>query len=408
MRRFPLGSWLLSLTGLLGLSGCLGVISGPVDVEAVVRDGTEGAYTLDVVTLRTPTDLLRGEGESLRYLRDFSFDASFRDRTNDVSAFPDIGDVVLGARTEAGGRLPEPQLAQQGDVIVAQDFDSLMLLSSWVAIERTFDLFIDLGNPFDVGTEPVIAALYGRVHGPLGIPSGGADNASYLSLADTMFIEPTFWIGKLEGALPLSANEGVIAHELGHRLFFFAFYRAGAPTTWRRELAEGFNNADERLLAAINEGVADLVGVAVTGDAGFGTPSALGEDRDLANRSLDDFLYQPMIEGSHPCNEGTPLGDPAFDIYCTGTVFALSVWEASNRDPDQLRAVLLPAVTAALTEAGERTEVATAGADEMVFDPRWLLEAIATHLDGAPRAAFCDAAERRFAHTDVDEAFLCP
>jgi hypothetical protein len=233
-----------ALLALLSLTGCLGVISGPVDVEAVVRVGAEGDYALEVVTLHSPTDLVRGEGQAIRYLRDFSFDANLRNEANNVSAHPAIDDVIAAGRERSGGRLPEPLLSQRGDVIVAEDFDSLVMLSSWVALERTFELFTELGDPGGVATDPLVAALYGRLHGALGFPAGGADNASYLALADAMFIEPTFWFGKLEGALPLSANEGVIAHELGHRLFFYAFYRLGAPTTWRRELAEGFDNAE--------------------------------------------------------------------------------------------------------------------------------------------------------------------
>ncbi len=393
-----------ALLALLSLTGCLGVISGPVDVEAVVRVGAEGDYALEVVTLHSPTDLVRGEGQAIRYLRDFSFDANLRNEANNVSAHPAIDDVIAAGRERSGGRLPEPLLSQRGDVIVAEDFDSLVMLSSWVALERTFELFTELGDPGGVATDPLVAALYGRLHGALGFPAGGADNASYLALADAMFIEPTFWFGKLEGALPLSANEGVIAHELGHRLFFYAFYRLGAPTTWRRELAEGFDNADERLLA----GFTDLVGVAVTGDPGFGSPSGLGDDRDLASPTVDDFLFEGMIDGTHPCNEGTPLGDDNFGIYCVGTVFASTIWEASNRDAERLRALLLPAVTGALTEAGERTELATEGAEQMVFNYRWLLDGIADRLGGETRAAYCAAAARRFARTDPAEAYQCP
>lgn len=407
-RRAAILFVLVALPALASLPGCLGVVSGPVDVEAILRDGTEGAYTLDVATLETPTDLARGEGTNLRYLRDFSFDAEFRKQVNDVSAYPTIDDVVASAREASGGRVPEPLLSRRGDVIVAEDFDSLMMLSSWVAIERTFDLFVELGDPGGVGSEPLVVALYGRVHGLLGFPAGGADNASYLALADTMFIEPTFWFGKLEGGLPLSANEGVIAHELGHRLFFYAFYRRGAETTWRRDLVESFDNDDERILAGLNEGLADLVGVAVTGDAGFGNASLLSEERDLDSAAVDDFTFEAMVDGTHPCNEGTPLGEEGFGIYCVGTVFALTVWEASNREPERLRTVLLPAITAALSDVGERTELATTGAEQLVFDHRWLLEAIADQLDGEPRSAFCEAAERRFGNDDPAEAFQCP
>lgn len=396
-RRRRLGPTLALLVAAAASAACQEPLAGPLSVEAIVRDTTTGEYGLDVVTLTTPTDLWRGEGSRFYVLRDLAFDKALRNEATDTARYPSVDNYLEANRARSGGSPPVMALHQEGDTWVADDFDTLMLVSAWVALERTLGFFEAVGDDTGATQATLLVAQYGQVAG-LGLPEVAADNAAYLALLDGMFLFPTWLIGDLQASLPLPANEGVIAHELGHRMFFFNVHVAASEEVWRSDTADPSDGASANRLRAVNEGVADLFAIGVTGDTNFGGPSALGDDRNVDTDVARALTYADAVNGSASCSLGSPVDDANFSVYCLGTTVASVVWEAGGGDLDVYRGEVMPAVVRALRQAGARMQAAWDNGDGLVFDVEDFLAPLAEELPtAATHDRLCQQLTARFA-----------
>lgn len=253
-----------------------------------------------------------------------------------------------------GGRLAVEYHVQDG-VGVPLHPDGLELFSYYhalSAVRAELDaLGIDTGAVF-----PVPFAYQPSVGGAV-----LSSNAAYVAAGVHMFV-------LLPGGfdVPLTANPGVVRHELGHALF--SAIVAGdvfAPSPQLR--------APE--VAALNEGFADMLGTLSLDDPDFITLSwDLGGTRD--------------VRGDATLASAAPV---ELDPYSRGTVYASFAWDLRElTDPDF---ALTAAIDALASWAEARSwERGQAGVD--AFAARLAERAIAERPGIA--SALCAAHERRF------------
>lgn len=414
-------SWTLVVaTGLAGSLGC-GKVSGPVQVEALVRDpdASEG-HRLATVTLTQVEDLFTGEGEL--------FDFRSAMATSYVSA-------ALAPTDERGEQLPPDELAEvlrgtgggpvnprlSFDPIeerwLADDFNSLVYLTALHNFEEAWRFYRDVvgddtGATQHHGYVGLSATLVVADWLPLDIPFmvPPFDNAAYNPMTDSFILVPHLYA---EG-VPLAAAQGVIAHEFGHRVFQHNVLNAhGSP--WLNMTTD----QDLLVLLGLNEGAADVFTVAMMQDPDFLRPSVaagpnthqgmhrLADQRQFGGPLAEVMTWQSLLAGEHPDDCGDPLieGDLdedelatyVFNFYCVGTLSAQVMWEAAGRDTRVLRDELAPSFRRGLFLLRERQVTLDEEGEAPLFTVASYLDAIASALPDAYRPAWCDAATVRFA-----------
>ncbi|MEL7304348.1 MAG: hypothetical protein AAGJ56_00850, partial [Myxococcota bacterium] len=234
-------------------------------------------------------------------------------------------------RLVEGAREARARIRKDGEVAVAQDLDSLALLTGYVLFARAAEHYESIGV---VMPDEPVALHYNPefINGALlGLPS--SDNAAYLPEIDAFAVLPTV---ALEG-IPLAMNPGVVIHEFAHRVFYYvAFDRELFAALERRTGTPGLGQAFNRV-RAVEEGVADFFAASFTGDPRFLAASVpgtgIGEERDL--EPLRDFPVA-WLDGSEPTRNGS------FDPYGVGVLFASTLWAmAEEFGHDSIRDALL-------------------------------------------------------------------
>jgi len=395
-------------------------LAGSLLVQAVVRDVDSNEIDLGVVEITTPTDLMQGQGTLFRVRRDVSIHKLGLLGVEDTAQYPTLMDYVDAKQAEAGGRPPDMSLHSEslaeGDVIVADDYDTLFVLSTWVGLERSLLYFREAGDDTGATDKELLVAQYGKVHF-LGIPEGGADNAAYLDRTDTMILDPVFLVGQLNAmssdALPLALSDGVIAHELGHRLFFYRVFVDVAEDAFRMDAEGDTPQGTKNLVRGLNEGVADAMAIGMTRDPYFGRFVSLGDDRDVEGDFARALTYDLLRDGVDDEGCGDEEADFAavnFNPYCIATVFARSLWEASGEDGDVFHDVIGPALVRALPRFGRAIDDDSASAGVFTVKTGHLLEALVDELAGTVHDdLLCAALAVRFASVvENGEVPSCP
>jgi hypothetical protein len=174
----------------------------------------------------------------------------------------------------------------------------------------------------------------------------------------------------------------VLAHEFGHRLFFKNVFQDDESfDVWRSRLDTSLSSDAKRanrMLQGIDEGLADLFSLAVTGDVGA-VPQAFAQAKGVFEAEADRrHLERAYADAA--TYEG--LRDLTIDAS-----FLQECGANGDSDLDQT----MPAVIAALADLGERLKE-----DGALFDADLLLEPIAARADAPQRAALCAAFRERF------------
>jgi hypothetical protein len=379
-------------------------LAGPVVVEAVLRNEATNEIELSTEVLETPTDLWLGEGSLFTVRRDVSINKLTLSGVEDTSTYPQVLDYVDEKRAESGGRPPDMVMHSEGDTWIADDYDTLFVLSTWIGLERSLLYFREAGDDSGATTRDLLVAQYGKLHF-MGIPEGGADNAAYLDRTDTMILDPVFLIGQTTAmtsdAIPLALSDGVIAHELGHRLFFYRVFVDVAEDAFRLEASADVDAGTANLIRGLNEGVADAMAIGMTRDPYFGRFVALGDDRDVEADFARAITYDLLRDGvdDEGCGDSEAnFAATNFNPYCIATVFARTLWEASGEDGDIFHDVIGPALVRALPRFGSGIDDDTAANGTFTVLPERLLEPLVDELSGSPsRDLLCDALAFRFA-----------
>ncbi len=278
---------------------------------------------------------------------------------------------LLGSRYTGGQRLTVPYTLQDG-VAVPSDVDGLMLYSfyahlgdakRWVEARNQS---LDEVFPLPMAWNPAVSPL---------IEVSAADNAAYAVGNNFFVLLPDGQRRKV----PLLANRGVIAHELGHAVFHLL--TTGGP--FAPMMVEDPSSVAGRWQASLHEAFADVQAALLTDDPAFISVSLDMPSRDLSQEPV-------MTEAILPENGSELLYDP----YPAGTVFASLFWELREQtdDPDATYALLL--------------RTAESWRPEKVDGASWMT-ALLAQADAEQRVILCEAAILRLG-AFWDSSGSCP
>lgn len=385
-------------------------IEGPVVVEALVpaEDGG-GTVVIDDVTLERIVDLRTGRGQDFDVRGDFRVNGTdFENMDSD-----NFDDIVHTFRRNGGSDL-EPHMSFDGERYLADDYDTLYYFTLTANFEAAFAFAREVGDTSRASSEAdderAIVSLFGSVvlNEFVPLPLLSSDNAAFVPPIDG-------WLAfraALQEGVPFGMHRAVIAHEFGHRLFFHNVFSKvdGGFAAWKDSSLsqsddEGVIRA-QMLLKGVDEGLADVFAIAsqsnkdAVNDA-FALAGGLfaqeADRRDVegpfATAATYDNLSAMTLDASllQACGITSREFGAAFNFYCIGTVLAATLWEASGRDAEVMRAEIEPAVIAALPAVGE------ALVNGVPFDVDVFLEPLVQALQpGARRAALCAAVAVRF------------
>ncbi len=287
-----------ALALLLSLPGCAPEeASGTVMARVYAWDSLEGRYSLR----REPVENL----ESLRELRGRDVDFRMGSELNQVQ----LDDVLTVVR----GKPFALEYSHEADgTIVPGDLHSLYALSLYRNLDRVASKLRAHGHTplrrLDVFYFPRFDHLLtGDGRGDF------TDNAAYVSQAPGFVIVPSFMMGEL----PMPLNEGVVAHEYGHAIIHQELFGEAPEAPHLEDWP-----AAHRHLDSMHEGVADLIGLIITGDPDFIRHTASGIDRDLAEpRDYTEQDLQDIQEGK---------GD--YEPHDHGSIMARAVYELWPKD----------------------------------------------------------------------------
>ncbi|HEX8821289.1 MAG TPA: hypothetical protein VF794_15280, partial [Archangium sp.] len=293
--RGLLGSALLGL----GLLGCAPEdTSGTVMAYVFARDEATGQYALG----RHPIENL----ESLRELRG---------RDLDFRKGAELNQVRLDAELdiERGEPFALEYTREADGTFVPGDLHSLYALSLYRNLDRTASLLRAHGH---VPLKRLDVFYYPRFDNLLTGDGRGdfTDNAAYVSQVPCFLLVPSFVLNDL----PMLLNEGVVAHEYGHAVIHQELF-GDAPASPHEE-DETWSGA-HRHLSSMHEGVADLIGLVVTGEPDY-IRATLDADRNLAEPR--DYSEEDMLE--------MLKGGDDFDPHHHGSVMARAIYELWPKD----------------------------------------------------------------------------
>jgi hypothetical protein len=150
---------------------------------------------------------------------------------------------------------------EKNNVLIPEDYDSLSMASIYYNTELTVGFFDEIGLPQEVmGYLPTYYLAEITVTEYDGEKSTMVDNAFYMSISSQekgIFIVPFYnlqWI-------PMPLNSGILTHEYSHAVFDVVVKEAPRYSSLS---ISGLN-----FLYGINEGCADFMAVARTGDPNF-------------------------------------------------------------------------------------------------------------------------------------------
>lgn len=299
-------------------------------------------YVLAQVELKTITDLATLSGEATEILGGAHiridpkelFDKSVQ-TTADFRrvAIKDPGRKVsfrwfLRGKDEAGRPVVHPE-----------DFHSLNMATAYYNFEATRDYLVAAGLPArDLPAIPLYYFPLLEYVAPDGKASAQKDNALFYPALRAFFVLPFDQMQQL----PLAMNLGVVAHEYSHAVWN-TLVMGGADRPW---LDDRTADDPERwtkpanLYDAMNEGLADTIGAAVSGDARFVSRSSTEDTaRDLdVKRCIGPETHEQLA---------LPRGE--YDPYPLGTLVAAALWQAAD---DNERTDMAAAALGAMAQLG--------------------------------------------------------
>jgi hypothetical protein len=222
-------------------------------------------------------------------------------------------------RVEGGGPVACAFTEADG-VLVADDYDSLAIASSYAALEQARDMYEGLGlAPGELNT---LRAYYNPDFqaGTTLVPTFFelTDNAAYVPLFDAFLIVPHLALDPL----PFYVNAGVMAHEYGHKVHN---HLVEHDSRFGHADLDGWSGPATRQLRGVDEGLADVFGGLRTGDpdyigASLSRYPALGVDRDMTQvRVMTDTDVALALDGAADGRD--------FDPHELGAFVAATLWQ---------------------------------------------------------------------------------
>ena len=405
----------------LALLGCTPEpLGGELTLEVVAPGDSFASYALAEVQVSNVENIYELSHD------DFKFLGGGLLKGDDMQALlgADVTPESFAVQTRAHfAQTLEPNLVVRDGVVHSQDFHSLMALTAFAGFSKIWGWYASgVGDQSAATSSPGFIVFYGDIvpSALLPVPMIQMDNAVYLAGVDVWMIFP---VGNQEG-VPYAMNQGVLAHEFHHRVFFQNVWSGNAFERWKSILSstEQLSANEQRslnLLRALDEGLADINAIGFTQNIGFMDPSFHSEHLEgitaelLAAESLrrniesdfvdlatydnlaDDSFDHTLVEGCGVANNFTTSGDilsgQMWSPYCLGSVLARTLWEGVGRDHDVLRNAMLPAINQVLVHLGE----ILAEEEDFDFDVffQLLMEALPQSIDAA---LFCSEIAQRF------------
>lgn len=239
------------------------------------------------------------------------------------------------------GSVAEPHLTNAGGVCVPQDVPSSLALNAYAQFERLEVFENELGTkdqitwPRKVGVEIL---LKGR-------PFDVQNNAHYYGQQDVITLVPY----TISSELPVSLNQGIVAHE-----HFHAHFQAQVVRYLNRNLGvsvedlersdssspEGLNNF---VLRGWNEGLADFFAVTYTGSPNFFAASVKAPGRDVRldiARFLTGDDFQAMAKNLTSSSTEKQFLNLTANAYGQGALLARLMWRLSRQSDGSPKAFL--------------------------------------------------------------------
>ncbi|MCP4197082.1 MAG: hypothetical protein GY762_08010 [Proteobacteria bacterium] len=211
-----------------------------------VYDVDSNAYDFQNVTIETLTDVNRLKGEATTLKGGVEMEINFEE--DYIKWLESPHSVAFSA-------------FNKGDVLIPEDYDSLAMASIYYNVEQTVAFFEEIGLPQEeTGYLPTYYLADITIIDYEGEESTMVDNAFYMSVSSNekgIFIVPFFnlqWV-------PIPLNSGILTHEYTHAVYDVVVKEA---LTYNSISESGVN-----FLYGINEGCADYMAVARTGDSNF-------------------------------------------------------------------------------------------------------------------------------------------
>lgn len=246
----------------LALLSCGPEPDGPFRAEVVRFDPGRGRYVPGLVEVRTLSNLARMEGHVVRLLAGarFRYDPEELVNAAGEEQARDMLRIQEGVAPAFDGFV-------RGGVVHGSDFHSVNLLTTYWNFEHAFLWFQERGlaegevGTLDAHYFPEFVEVVNGAEQPM------TNNALFFPLFKSFLVLPFEDIG----AIPLSMNEGVVAHEYSHAVFNARVF-GGESTPWpylRLEEDPAAWIRQINLLKSLDEGLADYFGASIVGDPDF-------------------------------------------------------------------------------------------------------------------------------------------
>lgn len=297
---------------LLGNLVWLGCDESPYEIEMLAYDSQTDSMVYQVNTVTTIHDLDRLKGRATTMLGGLSFELDY---------------VIGEIRWKRVGTPVAFNAQKTNNVYYPEDFDSLAMISIYYNIEQSMLYFESLGmekgalGGLDTYYWADVLEIFPESNG---VPQKEINNAFFLMIDANdrgFYIEPfgDDVNGVEYNGIPFSMNPGVLMHEYSHAVFqTFVYDKLNVPSI-------DYIDAESRnYLYGLNEGIADVFAVALTGDPDFMRPSlsVIGVTRDASQRIVytakwdNDVAYKSEVD---------------FDPYEIGAFVSATLYEIERR-----------------------------------------------------------------------------
>ncbi len=290
-------------------------------------------------------------------------------------------------------------------VIIPADFDSLAMISIYYSIELSKLFFEDLGFKSKILEKmPTYYWPSFDIVDENG-PKSQKDNAFYLYLSPK---ERSFFILPFEQMqwIPMALNTGIITHEYSHAVFDVLVWDRN------RQIQDQMVPSASNFVYALNEGWADFVAVARTGDPDFISHSIpKGLFVDFRGSDVVRDASMPLNYTAYLDQEARQTPPQSFDPYGIGAFVSALMYSFENRiDTSEITTNNIPSLEArvhvgtwfvqALDDMGENLT-----ADFELYD---FFSFFLTRIDSqTARTDFCDLLFDRYS-LYYEEVRGCP
>ncbi len=352
------------------LWACAADLSSPFSAVGVTYDVNKQAFKLAQVRINTLTSLRPLEGTA----GDVRAGGTVLVQTS-LLHNPATVDSLRNAFITAPPARVSLTWSVLNDIVYAEDFASLELLSTYYNVEKARQALSDWGLD-SLPAKPIVA------HASLASDNGAPplpDGELYYAPLATFYAPAT----TPQQEIPPAFNLGAVAHALGHEAVEELIW-SGAPVP-APEL--GTSNADKHLARSLAEGIGDYLGVAVSLDEHWFDHSLQIEP---AARALDQIhCSTPDMQAALDAPDAAAPYDP----YPLGSVIAGALWELGSPHTQEIsRAVLI-----ALPHLGTKAKAAPLSVPDVV-------DTLAADAPADQRDALCAIFLNRFAQVGVTAA----